>query len=273
MLLLIDAGNSYIKFASHADNNMQLLAACASDIPADKFAYHLRDLKLAQIHQISFTSTLSTQRNQELMHLLQSCWSKASLHIIHTHADVKLLQHCYTKVQNLGTDRWLAMLGVINQHKTPALIIDAGTVLTIDAINNKQHLGGWMIPGEEKMLASLNAASGIAQGSQSATGMTNNSPGITSIIFGQDTAAGVHNGIQAALLGSIEHAIALTSQHFGTTFTVYITGGNADKFVNMLSMPVTHVPNLVFDGLLYVTQNHQSLFVPQTVTTILQDTV
>lgn len=273
MLLLIDAGNTNIKIATHADNNMQVLAACPGDISAEEFSRHLRDLKLAKINQISFTSTLGTHRNQELIPVLQRCWTEASLHIIHTHADVTLLKHCYAKVQNLGTDRWLAMLGVITQHKTPALIIDAGTVLTLDAVNSKQHLGGWMIPGEEKMLASLNAASGIAQGSQSPTDVTNNNSTTTNIIFGHDTAAGVHNGIKAALLGSIEHAIALASQHFGTTFTVYITGGNADKFVNMLSMPVTHVPNLVFDGLLYVTQHHQSLFVPQTVTTILQDTV
>ena len=270
MLLLIDAGNTFIKFATHTDNTITKLASCASHLGKSELSRHLQNLPVTNPQCISLTSTLDTQRRHEIIHLLQHLWPSAALHFIHTHPEVSALQHCYTQVHKLGTDRWLAMLAVISHHKTPAIIVDMGTVVTIDAIDGKQHLGGWMIPGLEKMHTSLSSASGIADVMKEDLSIRKKTLRANTT-FGTDTESGALNGVQAALLGSIEQAIVLGAAQFHRPFTVYLTGGNAENFVNMLSMPATHLPNLIYDGLVFVTQHHLPLFAPQTVPHSQQD--
>lgn len=57
---------------------------------------------------------------------------------------------------HLGLDRWLALLGA--QHhcrnmnsagadQQGAIVVDAGTALTVDVLQGSHHLGGWIMPG------------------------------------------------------------------------------------------------------------------------------
>ena len=48
----------------------------------------------------------------------------------------------------MGVDRWVAMIGARSEFRGGLCIVDAGTAVTIDAIDkNGNHLGGQIIPG------------------------------------------------------------------------------------------------------------------------------
>jgi type III pantothenate kinase len=49
----------------------------------------------------------------------------------------------------LGEDRLIEAFYCYKKHKIPTLLIDAGTFVTIDVVNEKGFLGGFIIPGIE----------------------------------------------------------------------------------------------------------------------------
>ena len=62
----------------------------------------------------------------------------------------------YRQPRRLGVDRWVAMIGARAEFETTCLVVDAGTAVTLDAIDGSgRHLGGQIIPGVRLMAASL----------------------------------------------------------------------------------------------------------------------
>lgn len=50
--------------------------------------------------------------------------------------------------QQLGADRYCALLGVLAHERKPAVVVDAGTAVTIDLLTaSGQHCGGYILPG------------------------------------------------------------------------------------------------------------------------------
>ena len=54
----------------------------------------------------------------------------------------------YNNINDLGKDRLAAIIGAINLYSNEnILILDIGTCLTIDFINNNEYVGGRISPG------------------------------------------------------------------------------------------------------------------------------
>lgn len=62
----------------------------------------------------------------------------------------------YDDATRLGIDRWLALVGAFDEQPKATVIIDAGTAITVDWLDeNGQHLGGWIAPGVNLMRESV----------------------------------------------------------------------------------------------------------------------
>ncbi|MBT5219597.1 MAG: type III pantothenate kinase, partial [Woeseia sp.] len=62
----------------------------------------------------------------------------------------------YKRPRQLGVDRWATMIGARAEFKTALCIVDAGSAVTIDAMDRRgQHLGGEILPGVHLMSRSL----------------------------------------------------------------------------------------------------------------------
>lgn len=62
----------------------------------------------------------------------------------------------YRQPHTLGVDRWLALLGARQRVAGAALVVDAGTALTVDLLaGDGRHLGGYIAPGLALMRQSL----------------------------------------------------------------------------------------------------------------------
>lgn len=146
----------------------------------------------------------------------------------------------YDRPEQLGADRWAALIGAHALHAGPALVVMAGTATTVDVLTADGHFaGGLILPGLDLMrqaLARNTAGLPVAQGSFSAL-PTNTDDAIVS-------------GILHATLGAIERLArraAEAPQH--ANFLCVLSGGAAERLQPHLGLPLRRVDNLVLEGL------------------------
>ena len=151
----------------------------------------------------------------------------------------------YTQPRRLGVDRWVAMIGAFAEVQAACLVVDAGTAVTIDAIDDDgQHLGGQIIPGVAMMGQALATSTSDIPPVSPAPPRAGAALGM----FGRNTAAAVREGGQNAVAGAVDRAFqALQSNAY--TPTIVLTGGDGSRILNALCAAPLHRPHLVLQGL------------------------
>ncbi|BCD96118.1 type III pantothenate kinase [Marinagarivorans cellulosilyticus] len=150
---------------------------------------------------------------------------------------------CYEDVSRLGVDRWLAMLAAFKSVGDEFVAVSAGSALTADWVaQDGQHLGGFIAPGRERMLASL-------YGDVANVLLTPRVPGeLLDIALGQSTETCVDGGVAVLLRGFINH---VASRCLGAR--IILAGGDAQAMLTMCAQEhkfrVSLVSNPVLDGL------------------------
>lgn len=148
----------------------------------------------------------------------------------------------YRTPQTLGMDRLAAVVGAreINRE-TSNLVIDAGTSITYDLIDEKgNYQGGGISPGINLRFKSLNS-------------YTSKLPLITDKsaevpLIGTDTASSIRSGVLNGATAEIEGIIQRYLQKY-PKLKVLLCGGDADFFESTLKPSIFVVPNLVLSGL------------------------
>ena len=157
----------------------------------------------------------------------------------------------YTQPRRMGVDRWVAMVGAWAEVQSTCLVVDAGTALTIDAIDaSGNHLGGQIIAGVATMADALATATSDIPRVRPAPGRGAADLGM----FAHNTAAAVREGAHAAVAGAVDRAIrALQSNAYEPT--VILTGGDSSRILNALNDKPVHRPHLVLQGLAHMLEN------------------
>ncbi len=157
----------------------------------------------------------------------------------------------YTQPRRMGVDRWVAMVGAWAEVQSACLVVDAGTALTIDAIDGDgKHLGGQIVAGVATMADALAAATSDIPSVKPAPGREASDLGM----FARNTAAAVREGAHGAVTGAIDRAIrALQSNAYEPA--VILTGGDASRILNALCDTPVHRPHLVLQGLAHMLEN------------------
>ena len=151
----------------------------------------------------------------------------------------------YTQPRRMGVDRWVAMVGAWVEVGAACIVVDAGTAVTIDALDDEgMHLGGQIIPGVATMANSLSSATSDIPPVRPAPGR-----GVADLgMFAHNTAAAVREGAQNAVVGAVDRAIR-TLQSNAYQPAVVLTGGDASRILNALCETPLHRPHLVLRGL------------------------
>ncbi|MGE4570026.1 MAG: type III pantothenate kinase [Gammaproteobacteria bacterium] len=165
-----------------------------------------------------------------------------SLIIIRTPAEYKTLSVAYPIPNELGVDRFLAMLGAQKHHPNKnLLIIDIGSALTIDVVaETGKHQGGLIMPG----LAALRSSFDKFATNSNLKGFS-----------------GLQNATKAAWLGGTESmlisSIKIQIDDFLDRYTnskVILTGGGAKDVASSINVAVDIYDNLVLDGIEHYAQ-------------------
>ncbi len=159
------------------------------------------------------------------------------------------LRNGYRDFQQLGVDRWLAMVAACQLHAEPLCIVDVGTAITIDFVDaTGQHLGGLIAPGLDVMEESLYRDTGevriAAAPSEFSGDATDSWPA-------RDTGTAVRQGSCTATIGMIEHSMQWLQERYGCGRLV-LTGGSAQRLRPFLDESVDYQPMLVLEGLALV---------------------
>jgi len=152
------------------------------------------------------------------------------------------VSNAYSVPQRLGADRWATLLAVHTHYKGPAVVIDCGTAITIDAMAaDGTHLGGLIVPGMELMVSAL----------------TGQAPGITIeeadnqeiSLLGRSTEAAVSGGVLYTAIALVERVFMDLQGELGNRTNLLLTGGDATRVLPLLGSRPEYVPDLVLKGL------------------------
>jgi type III pantothenate kinase len=145
----------------------------------------------------------------------------------------------YAKPEQLGSDRWAALIGARHLCAGPCLVINAGTTMTIDALSGDGvFLGGCIVPGLALMQDAL--ARNTAQ-LELAAGRF--------LYFPDNTADAIMSGAINALSGAVDRMLGYMQEAAGHEPLVVLSGGAADTLEPHLRGRVERIDNLVLVGL------------------------
>ncbi|PPD11436.1 type III pantothenate kinase [Methylophilus sp.] len=253
MKLLIDAGNSRTKWVW-----------CPS--VADEASWQFHALENAQWSAVGGEAELLRQAVLEadevwLSNVAGERWLQGlpamvkSLHVIQAEGSALGLKNHYSHPAQLGSDRWCSLLSAWQQFGQSALVVTAGTAMTIDALLVNKHeadfLGGSIQPGLRLMWQSLQQ--GAAQLDYSYA------EGIAWQDFALNSQQAMWLGCVKALTAPIAMQYARLSEQAGTPPLLLLSGGDAQLLhrylPHALSAQAIIVDNLVLKGLACLAEN------------------
>jgi type III pantothenate kinase len=239
MNLLIDLGNSRLKWAQHAQDLW-----LTGTVPLDgekniESLCHQAWGKMAKPGQVILCSVSSPARSAALENWMRSTWSVEPV-IIRSQAEQLGVKNLYRRPEQLGADRWAALIGARGLTVSAACVVDAGTAVTVDALSGKgEFLGGAIFPGLKLLRDSL------VRGTVAITADSGN----ISDGPGRSTEDGVAVGTLIGLAGAVEYLVSEYRQTLGHEMKIFLTGGDASVLSTRLRVPTIPVPDLVLTGL------------------------
>lgn len=161
----------------------------------------------------------------------------------------------YTQPEQLGIDRWAAMIAAWQYYQRSCLVVNAGTALTVDMIEQTaagqaRFIGGIIMPGMRLMQTSIgDAAAGIGQ----VSGVFRDFP--------LNTQDAVFSGSLYALSGAVDNLLQVLGEHCGQVVPCMLSGGDATTLLPLLQKHVLareyHLEqNLVLQGLWYLEREY-----------------
>jgi type III pantothenate kinase len=150
----------------------------------------------------------------------------------------------YETPKTLGVDRMGLVSAAIKHYPNKnVLVIDAGTCITYDFVNDKgEYLGGAIAPGLRLRYTALN-------------NLTQNLPLLETTrpkaIIGKTTESSIHSGVVFGAVKEIDGVI----EHYRANYqdlTVILTGGDTEFLSNQLKNSIFAHSNFLLEGLNYI---------------------
>ena len=242
--LLLDIGNTRIKWALDSDGR---LSDCGETVhrgrPRPAAVDFVAGLAAAPDH-IYAVNVGGAELGELLAKAVEERFG-LPLEFVRTTASCGDVSNGYRSIEQLGADRWAALVGAWYRCRRQAVVVDAGTAVTIDLVAAAgDHLGGIIVPGLELMRASLRSDTSDIGGfaANSAGPLPGNQ------WYGRVTLSAVQRGTLFSLRAVIEQAVDAFAAG-GDTPAVVLTGGDAEALLPLLDFPVEHRPWLVLEGL------------------------
>lgn len=232
MRLLLDLGNSALKWAirdSSGIGRQHSQPLKAGPPPAWR--------KLPEPTAIGLSSVAPAADTNSVIEWCQQQWRCPVQRFLAQTSAVGVL-NAYPRPQDLGSDRWMALIAAHQSRPGASCIIDAGSAITIDLLNaDGRHQGGYISPGYRAMLSTLQANTDLTPPDHSHEYRPQP---------GHSTADCIRSGISSALIGLIDNVY----RHFDNGHSqLILTGGDAPLLLPQLPNTTLHLPKLVLTGI------------------------
>ena len=189
-------------------------------------------------------STVSARR-EELQQRIVDCYGIQPQFAVTTKKLAGVVNG-YRDAQQLGVDRWLAMVAAFNRIEGGAIVVDAGTALTIDLVDAAGfHRGGVIVPGLKTLHTALARQTSDVDVELQSDSIQDRDP----FELALDTDSAVTKGCLAMLSGFVETTIHRQIRERNETFTVFLAGGDATQIQRACGLAFRIDQDLIFDGL------------------------
>lgn len=231
MKLCLDAGNSRLKWGLHGAGGWRSQGALFYDALENlpSLLPMQPEEKLQQTMACNVAGPEIAARIERLAMLL-----KTKLDWLSSSRSACGVVNGYDRPEQLGSDRWAALIGARMLHPGPLLVVMAGTATTIDSLDRSGNFqGGLILPGLALMRAAL---------AHNTTGLSEAEGHYQT--FPRNTGDAIVSGAIEATVGAIERQAA---QMPGALCV--ISGGAASELAPRLPLPYRQIDNLVLEGL------------------------
>lgn len=235
MNLIIDVGNTFVKFAIFDEDHLVHKELMVLDVTLERFniiknKFNITNAIISSVGRLNKTD----------VDTIGSCFKLITLDF-----NTKLpFKNLYKTPKTLGVDRIALVSASVKQYpNSNVLIIDAGTCITYDFINkNNDYLGGSISPGlhmRYKALHNLTANLPLLE-----TEMPYN-------ILGNSTETAIHSGVVYGVLKEIDGVIEQYKANY-SDLTVILTGGDSNFLSKQLKSSIFATSNFLLEGLNYI---------------------
>lgn len=240
MKLLLDVGNSYLKWAQ--------LAADGGVAQPGRIGHRDQDMEevlddnlgsMTPPEAVWVASVAGDVVRTQLEDWIQGSWG-CPVDFLQPVAEACGVRNAYAEPTQLGADRWAALLAARAMAKTAAVVVDCGTAVTVDALDGEGvHQGGLILPGLETMRRSLVAdTAAIGEGASASRAL-----------LGRTTQDALAAGTLYALVAAIDRISGDLVDALGGQPRRILTGGDAAAIMPLLAGAWDHQPLLVLQGL------------------------
>jgi len=248
--LLVDIGNSSVKWAClyQGKFNDSGLAVHHGGMPNDVFDSWQR---LTKPTEVVVANVAGSEMALELTSWVQEQWA------VDVSAPVAVsagwgVRNAYANAEKLGVDRWASLIAARQDYiGHSCCVVDCGTALTIDALDNDgRHLGGLIAPGLSMMREALvDNTVGIVP--------SKNPENDDALLFACNTGEAVERGTLNAIVATINNAVKNIEATEGGGVVCLLTGGDGKRLLPYLSGNFIFDETLVLKGLAIISGEEQ----------------
>lgn len=252
-LIAVDIGNSSTKIGVLRNSDSSLVGndlwsgqiRLQNEIPID---LGLNDLELPGEPALWAISSVNSVRARELDAWVSRHRPNDQFHLI-AESEVDLNSDVQSRKQ-LGRDRLIAawMAVELNDRAGPVIVVDAGTAVTIDLVDDQLIFqGGYIFPGADsnfqQLVQNTDALPSLSQAQRNKS-----LKDLEYGNFGKSTEEAIFNGVYQSQIGGITGIIAAMSEKLSSLPTVYLTGGGIEEISRFLPESWVRVSDLVLRG-------------------------
>ena len=234
MNLVIDAGNSRVKWGWH-DGRRWVNIAAVSLIEFAASSDHINPFSIT--HENPARIVISNVAGEGAHQLLVNWTSIFDANPLWLKGEAERcgVRNAYERPEQLGPDRWAALIAARALHAKACLVVNAGTATTVDMLSAEgEFLGGLILPGIELMRFVLHDHTGrlpIQEGEF--------------VPLPRNTIDAIETGCRHAQAGAVERMY----RAMGSPGTCLVSGGGGQALIERLDVPCRYVENLVLEGL------------------------
>jgi type III pantothenate kinase len=232
-MLLLDIGNSRCKWAV-VEDGVWLRNGVFDNAQMDSLSVRVGSIPA---HSRILVSNVAGKAIGEAVREAAHIW-QCEPTFIRSAAECCGVRNGYRVPEQLGSDRWLALIAARQRVPGACLVVNCGTATTIDALSAQgEFLGGLILPGVSLMTSSL--------GERTAQLKDQHGPLMD---FPVDTSAAMWSGAMRSTQGAILHQFSLLQRREGGVRCL-VSGGASGKVMAGLAVPCEQDEHLVLRGL------------------------
>jgi len=242
MILLVDIGNTRVKWATLVDGRLSPQRAAgyaqwsAVDWQHELFGGPPVERVLA--------ATVAGGDSRRALEVAAREAGTMRVDFVASTAALAGVRNAYPDPGLLGVDRWVAVIGAYHLARGACCVVDVGTAATLDAVDaSGQHLGGFIVPGPQLMVRSLHA------GTSNLAAYTAASPVGGTQLFADNTRDAIERGCRVALAALVDRTCEELARRTHSAPRLYCTGGAVDEVLPYVLATCERVPDLVLRGL------------------------